>query len=125
MALMMENLRSLEPLKKTYELRDHMEEQVLQQIPDIEILGQDVERLPNTSSMVVSGVDGESLMMALDLRGVAVSTGAACSSGSPEPSPALLSMGLSREKAQSSLRISLCRQTTLSLIHISEPTRPY
>jgi cysteine desulfurase len=57
--------------------------------------------------MVIEGVDGETLLMNLDVRGFAVSTGAACSSGNPEPSPVLLAMGLSRAEAQSSLRLSL------------------
>ncbi len=64
-------------------------------------------RLPNTSSLILDNVDGETLLMNLDVRGFAVSTGAACSSVSPEPSPTLLAMGLSRAEAQSSLRVSL------------------
>jgi cysteine desulfurase len=71
-----------------------------------------VERLPNTSSFVIDDVDGESLLINLDMAGVSVSTGAACSSGSPEPSPVLLAMGLKRFEAQSSLRISLGWDTT-------------
>ena len=56
---------------------------------------------------MIDGVDGETLLMSLDMEGFAVSTGAACSSGSPEPSPVLLAMGLTRKEAQSSLRVSL------------------
>jgi cysteine desulfurase len=55
---------------------------------------------------VIDGVDGETLLMSLDLKGIAVSTGAACSSGNPEPSPTLLAIGLTRAEAQSSLRVS-------------------
>jgi cysteine desulfurase len=87
-------------------LRDHLEARVLAEISDVHITHGNASRLPNTSSLVISGVDGETLLMSLDVQGYAVSTGAACSSGSPEPSPVLLSLGLSREEAQSSLRVS-------------------
>lgn len=87
-------------------LRDHLETRALAEISDVRITHGNASRLPNTSSLVISGVDGETLLMSLDVQGYAVSTGAACSSGSPEPSPVLLSLGLSREEAQSSLRVS-------------------
>jgi cysteine desulfurase len=61
---------------------------------------------------VLEDVDGETLLMNLDVRGFAVSTGAACSAGSPEPSPVLLAMGITRAEAQSSLRLSLGWSTT-------------
>ena len=88
-------------------LRDHLEARVLAEIPGVAVTGPDLPRLPNTSHMVLQGVDGETLLMNLDVRGYAVSTGAACSSGSPEPSPVLLAMGFARAEAQSSLRLSL------------------
>ena len=88
-------------------LRDHLERRILSEIADTHVTGPESERLPNTSSLVLEGVDGETLLMNLDVRGFAVSTGAACSSGNPEPSPTLLAMGLSRDEAQSSLRLSL------------------
>jgi cysteine desulfurase len=94
------------------ELRDRMEERILSEISGVVITGPDRARLPGVSSMSLSGVDGEILLMNLDVRGFAVSTGAACSSGNPEPSPVLLAMGLSREEAQSSLRLSLGWGTT-------------
>ena len=75
-------------------------------------------RLSNTSSLVIKNVDGETLLMSLDLKGFSVSTGAACSSGHPEPSPVLLSMGLTRVEAQSSLRISLGWGTTQDQIEV-------
>lgn len=98
-----------ERLKK---LRDSMEARILAEIPSTTVTGASGLRLPNTSSMVIGGVDGETLLMNLDVRGFAVSTGAACSSGSPEPSPTLLAMGLTRAEAQSSLRLSLGWFTT-------------
>ncbi len=93
-------------------LRDHLERRILSEISDVSVTGAAGERLSNTSSLVLSGVDGETLLMNLDVRGCAVSTGAACSAGSPEPSPTLLAMGLSRGEAQSSLRLSLGWETT-------------
>ena len=74
--------------------------------------GADVPRLPNTSNITFDGVDGEGLVIALDLSGVAVSTGSACSSGRVEPSPVLLAMGLTPDEAKSTVRFSLSRFTT-------------
>lgn len=93
-------------------LRDEMEKQILAEIPDVLVTAAESPRLPNTSSLVIKGADGETMLMSLDIKGYAVSTGAACSSGNPEPSPVLLSMGLSREEAQNSLRISIGWETT-------------
>jgi cysteine desulfurase len=61
---------------------------------------------------MVDGLNAESLLMNLDIRGFSIGTGAACSSGNPEPSPVLLALGLSRDQAQSSVRVSLGRMTT-------------
>lgn len=95
-------------------LRNQMETQILAQISDVSITSEKSDRLCNTSSMVIAGVDGETLLMSLDIAGFAVSTGAACSSGNPEPSPVLLAMGLTRQEAQNSLRISIGWTTTES-----------
>lgn len=93
-------------------LRDHLEARVLEEVRGANLTASESPRLPNTSSLVLDGVDGETLLMNLDLKGFAVSTGAACSSGSPEPSPVLLAIGLTRDEAQSSLRVSLGWGTT-------------
>lgn len=93
-------------------LRDKMERDILERLDDVVITGQSGNRIPNTSNLILKGVDGESLLMNLDLKGFSVSTGAACSSGNPEPSPVLLAMGLTRDEAQSSLRIGLGWSTT-------------
>ena len=69
-------------------------------------------RVPNTSSIQFDHVEGEALVIALDLRGIAVSSGAACSSGAVEPSHVLTAIGLSRNQAKSTLRFSLGEQTT-------------
>lgn len=98
--------------KRLSGLRDQMETRILATIPQVKITHQSVSRLPNTSSIVIDGIDGDTLLMSLDVKGFAVSTGSACSSGSPEPSKALRAMGLSRVEAQSSLRISLGWMTT-------------
>ena len=73
-------------------------------------------RVPNTSNLSFPGAGGEALLIALDLQGVACSTGAACSSGSTEPSHVLLAAGLSHDDARSSLRFSLGRPTTVAEI---------
>lgn len=93
-------------------LREHLMKRMASEIDGLVFNGLGHECLPNTLSVSIEGVDGESLLISLDLKGFAVSTGAACSSGSPEPSPTLLAMGLSREEAQSSLRISLGWETS-------------
>jgi len=78
----------------------------------ITINGASVRRLPNTSSVTFHGADAEGIVIGLDLQGVAVSTGSACSSGRVEPSPVLLAMGLSPDDARSTVRFSLSRFTT-------------
>jgi cysteine desulfurase len=97
-------------------LRDYFEVQVTERISDVTITHQKVPRLPNTTHLMIEGVDGESLLMSLDLKGYAVSTGAACSSGSPEPSPILMNLGFTPEQAQMSLRVSFGIGNTLSEI---------
>lgn len=88
-------------------LRDLFEKTVQEKISGVSVTAKNSPRVCNTSSLVIDGVDGDTLLMSLDLKGFSVSTGAACSSGSPEPSPVLLSMGLTRAEAQSSLRVSM------------------
>jgi cysteine desulfurase len=74
--------------------------------------GQGVPRVPNTTNIHFDYIDGEALVIALDLKGLAVSTGAACSSGAVEPSHVLTAMGLPPERARASLRFSLGKQNT-------------
>ncbi len=116
---MLSSLKNLE-FKNTEvrKLRDHFETSIQNKISGVTITARESLRLSNTSSLVIQDVDGETLLMSLDLKGFAVSTGAACSSGNPEPSPVLLSMGLSREEAQSSLRVSLGWHTTIDEIDL-------
>lgn len=92
-------------------LRDLFEREVLSLLPGVSINGTG-PRIANTSNLAFNGVDGESLLMNLDLAGVSVSHGSACSSGALEPSRVLLNMGIPMEKASSSIRFSLSRFTT-------------
>ena len=92
------------------ELRDHFECHLADMA--ITINGATVPRLPNTSSITFHGADAEGIVIGLDLNGVAVSTGSACSSGRVEPSRVLLAMGLSADEARSTVRVSLSRFTT-------------
>ncbi len=93
-------------------LRDLFETLTLAEISEVSVTAAENVRLSNTSNLIIGNVDGETLLMSLDLKGFSVSTGAACSSGNPEPSPVLLAMGLTRNEAQNSLRISIGWQTT-------------
>ncbi|HXQ25318.1 MAG TPA: cysteine desulfurase family protein [Candidatus Acidoferrales bacterium] len=93
-------------------LRDRLESSLLERIPAAQVNGDRAHRVPNTTSLSFPGAGGEALLIALDLQGVACSTGAACSSGSTEPSHVLLAAGLSHDDARSSLRFSLGRPTT-------------
>ncbi|MCS7025107.1 MAG: cysteine desulfurase [Bryobacteraceae bacterium] len=90
-------------------LRDRLEEKIFALVPGVERNGQARNRLPNTTNLRFQGISGEAMVIALDLRGFAVSSGSACSSGSVEPSHVLLAMGLTADEARSSVRISLGR----------------
>jgi cysteine desulfurase len=93
-------------------LRDRIVNGVLASIPDSALTGHPTERLPNHASFVIQGMDGNELLIHLDLAGIAVSSGSACKTGDPEPSDVLLSLGLPREWALGSLRITVGRTTT-------------
>jgi len=93
-------------------LRDRLETALLERIPLALVNGDRGYRVPNTASVSFPGAGGEALLISLDLQGIACSTGAACSSGSTEPSHVLLALGLTREEARSTLRFSLGRPTT-------------
>jgi cysteine desulfurase len=93
-------------------LRDHLESGILARVPDCGVNGRGAPRTPNTTNIYFDGLEGEALVIALDLKGFAVSSGSACSSGAVEPSHVLLAMGLPRERARASLRFSLGRSNT-------------
>jgi cysteine desulfurase len=93
-------------------LRDRFEQAVLDRIPGATVNGSRESRVPNTSNIRFDGIEGEAIVIALDLRGYAVSSGSACSSGAVEPSHVLLAMGLTPEEARSSVRFSLGPENT-------------
>jgi cysteine desulfurase len=92
-------------------LRRSLEDQIRPLVPKTRIQGERVSRVPNTSNLTFDSVDGESIVLGLDLQDICVSTGSACSTGDPEPSHVLLAMGLSAREAQGSIRISLGQST--------------
>ena len=94
------------------QLRDRLENTILDRIPGTGINGSRWNRTPNTSNIYFDGVDGEAMTIALDLRGFAVSTGAACSSGALTPSHVLTAIGLTDDRARASMRFSLGRGNT-------------
>jgi cysteine desulfurase len=93
-------------------LRDRLEREILKRVPDTALNGDARARVPNTTNISFGGVEAESLLIALDLEGVAVSTGSACSSGTLEPSHVLRAMNLPSPRARNSLRFSLGPGTT-------------
>ncbi len=93
-------------------MRDRLEHGILAQVEEVAINGGSAARVPNTTNLRFDHIEGESLVIALDLKGLAVSTGAACSSGAIEPSHVLVAMGLRSDQARSSIRFSLGKQTT-------------
>jgi cysteine desulfurase len=97
--------------KKMAAMRDRLQQGILAQVEEAGVNGSGVMRVPNTANIHFDHIDGEALVIALDLKGLAVSTGAACSSGAIEPSHVLLAMGLRRDQARASIRFSLGRQT--------------
>lgn len=105
-------------------LRDRLESALLRGVSDAFVNGDLASRVPNTSNITFRGAGGEALLIALDLQGIACSTGAACSSGSTEPSHVLLAAGLSHDDARSSLRFSLGRASTAEEIDYAIATVP-
>jgi cysteine desulfurase len=101
-----------ENARRLSELRDFFEQQVLGLIEGVEINGQGAPRVPNTTSMSFAAVDGESILLHLDLRGICASTGSACATGSAEPSHVMRAMGIEPQEAQSTIRFSLGGGTT-------------
>ena len=99
-------------LETTSHMRDGLEQTILREVEAAGVNGQGAPRVPNTSSIYFDCIEGEALVIALDLKGLAVSTGAACSSGAIEPSHVLTAMGMPPERARGSLRFSLGKQNT-------------
>jgi len=93
-------------------LRDRLQDRVLSGVDLAGVNGEGTPRVPNTTNIYFDCVEGEALVIALDLKGLSVSTGAACSSGAIEPSHVLVAMGLKPERARASLRFSLGKQNS-------------
>lgn len=97
-------------------LRDALEEALLAAWPGATVIGQKAPRLANTSAITLADVDGDALRMAIDRVGVCVGFGSACSALAPEPSPALIALGLSRERARATVRLSLAPGADRALV---------
>ena len=97
---------------KEEKLRDYFEDEITKRIPEIKINGKGARRLPGTSSITFKYLEGESMLLNLSLKGIAVSSGSACSSDSLQPSHVLLAMGMPAEFAHGTLRFSLSKYTT-------------
>jgi cysteine desulfurase len=98
--------------RKMAAMRDRLEQGILAQVQEVGVNGEGATRVPNTTNLHFDHIEGEAMVIALDLKGLAVSTGAACSSGAIEPSHVLIAMGLCADQARASIRFSLGKQTT-------------
>jgi cysteine desulfurase len=105
--------------QKTAALRDRLQQGILAQVEEAGVNGDGAARVPNTTNIHFDHIDGEAMVIALDLKGLAVSTGAACSSGAIEPSHVLIAMGLRSDQARASIRFSLGKQTAAEDIDIA------
>ena len=111
--LAIENLHCMDHVRR---LRDRLQAGLQELLPDARLNGHSMERLPNTLNITLPDIRGESVVLALDQKGVAVSSGSACRAGLPEPSHALMAMGLSDEQAHCALRFSLGLGNTIDEI---------
>ena len=100
-------------------LRDHFEAELRARLPQVRINGSGAPRLPNTSSIIVPGLDATEAVDQLAAQGICIATGSACTSGSPAPSHVLIAMGVAYDDARSTLRISLSPDTTIDEINLA------
>jgi len=105
--------------EKIFPMRDRLEQGILAQVEDATVNGEGAPRVPNTTNIYFDHIEGEAMVISLDLKGLAVSTGAACSSGAIEPSHVLTAMGLRPDRARASIRFSLGKQNTEEEIDIA------
>ena len=110
--------------KHTRELRNLLRDSFLRNIPNIRINGEPEKVLPNTLDVSFPGAEGEAILLHLDLKGISVSTGSACASGSLEPSHVLMATGLGAELAHGSIRFSMGKQTTKSEVEYVASVMP-
>ena len=111
-ALKLAEARREEQSQRLTELRDHLVEGVLSSVGDCLLLGHPERRLPNSASIAFEYVEGEGILMSLDMEGIATSSGSACSTGSSDPSHVLLAMGVPAEVARGSMRMTLGHENT-------------
>jgi cysteine sulfinate desulfinase/cysteine desulfurase-like protein len=109
-------LKNLSQMANVRRLRDRLEKEITELVPGSRVNGDAADRLPNTLNMTLHGMRGESIVLTLDQKGVSLSSGSACRSGSPKPSHVLLALGLSEEEAHCSIRMSLGISNTLEEI---------
>lgn len=106
------------------QMRDGLQETILRSVDAAGVNGDGAPRVPNTTNIYFDHIEGEALVIALDLKGLAVSTGAACSSGAIEPSHVLTAMGLRPERARASIRFSLGKQNTAGEVEFARSLVP-
>ncbi len=111
-ALQIARKRQLQDFTTLNELADYFIQQVTAEIPDVHLNGPRKNRIPQTVNLSFKGVEGESILLGLDMKGIAVSSGSACTSGSTEPSHVITAMGIDRVVAQGAIRFSMGRATT-------------
>ena len=111
-ALQIALARQLQDFTTMSELSDYFIQQVTATIPDVYLNSPRKNRIPQTVNLSFKGVEGESILLGLDMKGIAVSSGSACTSGSTEPSHVLVAMGIDRIVAQGAIRFSMGRSTT-------------
>ncbi len=111
-------------MNHTRELRDYLDAEIIRRVPDVIRNGDPERRVPNIANFSFEHVEGEGLMISLDLKGIAASTGSACSSGSLEPSHVLVAIGSPRDTGHGSLRFSLSKDTTREEIDCVLETLP-
>ncbi|MFW6151131.1 MAG: cysteine desulfurase family protein, partial [Chloroflexota bacterium] len=104
--------RAVQERDRIRALRDRLESGIGEHVPGARLNGHPEQRLPNTLNLTLPGLRGESIVIALDQHGIALSSGSACKSGSPEPTHVLMAMGRSEEEAHCAVRLSLSRHTT-------------
>lgn len=110
--------RRLANMKQVALLRDAFEDRLVSNVASLQVNGKSLARLPNTASITIDGTDAKELVDALGLEEVFIATGSACSAGSDKPSHVLTAMGLSYERARSTIRVSLSHETTSAEIDL-------
>jgi cysteine desulfurase len=111
-------------VQRMAELRDRLQAAILAAVEQVGVNSGNAPRVPNTANLHFDCIEGEAMVIALDLKGLSVSTGAACSSGAIEPSHVLTAMGLSADRARASIRFSLGKQTTAEDIEFAAALVP-